>query len=472
MSDGLTREERDRQLLQLASTYTDLDKDDIRLLLDVSHGLPFIGNLERGDTYINVLTRDGKSMVVAQYRHPDCDLYGRDIIGEIERREDEPAVYRALEYGISGRGLIGIIDSGKTVVRHTVSPIFNDRQKVIGSLTYEYLNTGSDTEPVRVVNTDGKASDLRYKMNRLIGSIQDGFLIFDACGICTVSNSRAEMLYREAGYTGTLDGKTYEELRLEGRPEQKEIIDGGTVRSEVKVGRYVLEETISSIWENEKFQGTVVIMQDRTRIRQLEDELQYRSCLIQEVHHRVKNNLQTIIGLIGLEASQKKGWEVKEFSKTITGYIRSISITYDLLAHTNAEFVDMKTMLSRVIDSVLEGYRMGECIIRMEINGESLALPEHKASTVSLIVNELVTNSMKYAFCGRKEGKISLTMETGKEYAWLTVKDDGLGIDSSDRHKSSGLGLRLVENLVKSILKGEFSIGGSEGTTARFSVRL
>ena len=115
---------------------------------------------------------------------------------------------------------------------------------------------------------------------------------------------------------------------------------------------------------------------------------------------------------------------------------------------------------------------MGECIIRMEINGESLALPEHKASTVSLIVNELVTNSMKYAFCGRKEGKISLTMETGKEYAWLTVKDDGLGIDSSDRHKSSGLGLRLVENLVKSSLKGEFSIGGSEGTTARFSVRL
>ena len=96
MSDGLTREERDRQLLQLASTYTDLDKDDIRLLLDVSHGLPFIGNLERGDTYINVLTRDGKSMVVAQYRHPDCDLYGRDIIGEIERRGGEPGGLRGV----------------------------------------------------------------------------------------------------------------------------------------------------------------------------------------------------------------------------------------------------------------------------------------------------------------------------------------------------------------------------------------
>ena len=86
MGDILTRADRDRKLEELVRTYTDLSESDIRLLLDVSHGLPFIGNLESGDTYINVLTRDGRSMVVAQYRHPDCDLYKRDIIGEMERR--------------------------------------------------------------------------------------------------------------------------------------------------------------------------------------------------------------------------------------------------------------------------------------------------------------------------------------------------------------------------------------------------
>lgn len=73
---------------------------DIQILLDVSHALPSIGNLESGDTYINILTRNGESMVAAQYRHPDCDLYKRDVIGEFEKKEDEPAVYRALEHGI------------------------------------------------------------------------------------------------------------------------------------------------------------------------------------------------------------------------------------------------------------------------------------------------------------------------------------------------------------------------------------
>ena len=75
-----------------------------------------------------MLTREKESMVIAQYRHPNYDLYKRSIIGEIERREDEPAVYRALEEGISGRGLIGIIDEGRTVVRHTVSPILNSEK--------------------------------------------------------------------------------------------------------------------------------------------------------------------------------------------------------------------------------------------------------------------------------------------------------------------------------------------------------
>ena len=220
MGDILTRADRDRKLEELVRTYTDLSESDIRLLLDVSHGLPFIGNLESGDTYINVLTRDGRSMVVAQYRHPDCDLYKRDIIGEMERREDEPAVYRALEHGTSGRGLIGIIDSGKTVVRHTVSPIFNEQRKVIGSLTYEYLNPDSDTEPIRLVSAEGEMPPFAKKMDKVISSLQDGFLIFDERGICTLSNGRTEELYREIGCTGGVTGKSYRELRLEGQPDR------------------------------------------------------------------------------------------------------------------------------------------------------------------------------------------------------------------------------------------------------------
>ena len=430
MPDCLTKEERDRKLVQIAHSYTDLTEADIQILLDVSHALPSIGNLESGDTYINILTRNGESMVAAQYRHPDCDLYKRDVIGEVEKKEDEPAVYRALEHGIPGRGLIGIIDNRKIVVRHTVSPIFNDQQKVIGSLTYEYLNSGADTEPIRIVNKEGKTAFFDSKINQLISNLQEGFLICDEAGICTFANARAEELYQKAGHPESLIGRRYEDLDLTGRYSQEEM-----------------------------------------KIRQMEDEIAYRAALIHEVHHRVKNNLQTIISLVGLEAAQKKDAEVKAFAKTITGYIRSMSMTYDLLAHTGAEAVDLKTMLAQIIDCVLESWSVRGCRIRVDVTGDDLELPEHVASTVALIVNELVTNSIKYAFCDREEGSIFLTIEKGEEYSWVTVRDDGCGIDEKSGDRSGkGLGLKLVDSLVKSSLKGTLTIESGEGTAVRFSV--
>ena len=192
----MIQNDTDKKMVQLVEAATDLSCGDICTLLEVAHSLPFVGNLEGGDTYINVLTREKESMVIAQYRHPNYDLYKRSIIGEIERREDEPAVYRALEEGISGRGLIGIIDEGRTVVRHTVSPILNSEKKVIGALTYEYPNAGADTESIRIINNqEGKQDPFNRQLGKASDYLQDAILLYDANGICTFVNPKAEVLY-------------------------------------------------------------------------------------------------------------------------------------------------------------------------------------------------------------------------------------------------------------------------------------
>ena len=188
----MIQNDTDKKMVQLVEAATDLSCGDICTLLEVAHSLPFVGNLEGGDTYINVLTREKESMVIAQYRHPNYDLYKRSIIGEIERREDEPAVYRALEEGISGRGLIGIIDEGRTVVRHTVSPILNSEKKVIGALTYEYPNAGADTESIRIINNqEGKQDPFNRQLGKASDYLQDAILLYDANGICTFVNPKA-----------------------------------------------------------------------------------------------------------------------------------------------------------------------------------------------------------------------------------------------------------------------------------------
>lgn len=469
MQQELMMEEKDSRLVQLVRSYTDLEDDDIRILLEVLHSLPFIGNLENGDTYINVLTLKGESMVVAQYRHPNCDLYKRDIIGEVEKHTDEPAVYRALEQGISSRGFIGIIDEGRLIVRHTVSPIFNKQQKVIGSLTYEYLNTSSDTEPIRIKGKEGDYRD--GQINQFISHLQDGFLVYNEEGICISANPKAEELYQKIGYGKGVVGRKYNELQLTGHMQSDIVAEHGTIRDEVRIRDCILEENISVVWENNVCQGIAVILRDKTRMRQMEDEIAYRVALLHEVRHRVKNNLQTIISLVGLEAARTRNDAVKAYARTITGYIRSMSVTYDMLAHTERESVELKTMLNRMADVLMENGNACEYHVHVDIDGDDIELPASIASTVALIVNELIQNSIKYAFHGRKEGKLWMKIEKGEEYSWITVGDDGCGFDKESKMNSGcGLGLRLIEGLVKSSLKGNLEIESSgHGTITRFS---
>lgn len=475
VADTSARKEKDLQLVSLVREHTNLTEDDIAILLEVSHSLPFIGNLENGDTYVNVLTKSGESMVVAQYRHPQCDLYKRDIIGEIERKEDEPAVYRALESGIPGRGLIGVIDEGRIVVRHTVSPIFNNEKKTIASLTYEYLNTSTVTESIRILNMEGKANPFERHLNKAIGRLLDGLFVFAENGICTFANARAEEFYQGAGFENGIPGHQYDELQLTEQSLREVLEQGGAVNENLRLGSYILEATVSVVPEEndgkESYQ-VVAILQDRTKTRQLEDEISYQNTLIHEVHHRVKNNLQTIVSLVGLEAAQTKNEEVKAFANTITSRIRSMSTTYDLLAHSDTERVELKAMLNRLADDWMQSRKGDPCAVDVTVCGDCMELGANMASTVSLIVNELIQNSMKYAFRGRDRGSVRLSVEKGESVCWIAVQDDGCGFDETEQKNSgSGLGLGLVKSLVKSSLKGEVEVqSSSEGTVTRFSV--
>lgn len=371
----------DIRLTDLVHTYTDLSESDLHILLEVSHSLPFIGDLEGGDTYINVLTRDRESLVVAQYRHPDYDLYHRDIVGEIELRENEPAVYRALEQGTPGRGLIGIIDEGRLVVRHTVSAIRNANGRIIGSLTHEFPNARPNTEPVRIITKDGFSTPFE-----------------------------------------------------------------------------------------EPFQQSITY--HRSRIRELEKELKYQEALVREVHHRVKNNLQTMISLIALEAAQTKNADVKAFARTITRHIQSVSLTYEMLSRSDSDSVNVKHLLTKLTDNLHNYMLTLQPTISITIEGDNVKLPANLASTVALIVNELIQNSLKYAFFGRKSGEIHIQIQRGDDFSTLVVSDNGCGYDLNAAPVGTGLGMRLIRSLVESSLHGTLDVETDmSGTSTTFTVQ-
>ena len=465
------RHEADGLLINLVQSSTNLTEEDIKLLLNVSHTLPVISNLEKGDTYINALTRTGESIVVAQYRYPDCDLYKRNIIGKIQKKADEPAVYRALLHGIAGRGLVGLIDEGRMIVRHTVSPIYNQKDEVIGALTFEYQNDREkDTDPIRM--RTGDKTQTNALIDTVAGYMQDGFMAFDSDGICVFANAKALSIYQSIGCTEKLADKAYRHFQLNAYTREK-LMYCHDLKQEIQLAGHYYEENIQSIWEGGEYRGIAVILRDKTKMKQMEDELAYRTAVINEIHHRVKNNLQTIVSLIGLESAQSKNELVREFAKTMIGRICSLSVTYDMLAHTSSATVDLQTMLKRVAESAVGNCRNGANVITTDITGSQWEVPANIASTVALIVNELIQNSVKHAFDIGQSRRIDIALEKGAEYSWITVQDNGCGFDPELIEKNgSGLGLQLIHSLVKGSLKGQIMIEGSpRGTITRFSVK-
>ena len=104
------------------------------------------------------------------------------------------------------------------------------------------------------------------------------------------------------------------------------------------------------------------------------------------------------------------------------------------------------------------------------MNGDDVLLHSSTASTVALVVNELIQNSMKYAFRDRDSGRIWLDIEQGEGVSRITVRDDGCGFDKNI--STGGLGMRIIDALVKSCLKGQVTVdSSSQGTVTSFSFR-
>lgn len=466
---------KDSLLRKLVCENTDLTEDDIRILLETSHTLPFISELEGGDTYVNVLTREGRSMVVAQNRHQGCDLYKRDIIGDLEKKEDEPAVYKALEQGKSSREFIGYIDSKRIMVRHTVSPIRNSGGQVIGSLTNEYAHDKEhESDELHFKSVADNKMLYRLESPLMIADwIQDGMMLFDREGICSFYNPKAEQILRMSGFYGGIDEMRYSQLPcLEGRNSKiTDFQDGMSLITQV--GDKLYEASFDNIIRDGEFYGLVVIFRDRTELSRMEEELSFQKAAVNEIHHRIKNNLQTIISLIGLEAMNLKSQETKSFSKDIIARVQSISLMHSLLAHNDTDQVSLKTMFTVITDALLDNLIRSGCSVVTHIEGEDVQISGDASTIVALVINEIIQNSEKYAFTGRSEGRIDITIEPGAHYIWITVADDGRGFDTDAvGTEDSGLGLKLMKNMVRSSLKGEFHISsGAAGTKVRFSMK-
>ena len=217
-------------------------------------------------------------------------------------------------------------------------------------------------------------------------------------------------------------------------------------------------------------QGYVLVAQDLTQLKAVEDQLREslgeKELLLREVHHRVKNNMQVISSLLAMQSTSGDP-EVLRKLEDSQNRIRTIALIHEqLYQQTELSRIDTQSYLKVLAHHLVQSYGMSERV-NLELDVDNLNLDLDQSLACGLIVNELLTNSFKYAFEDGRRGRVSLRLKQladGKRL--LEVSDDGRGFQPRPEEKRRTLGTSLITKLARQ-LRGKVMTNGDSGVTVR-----
>jgi two-component sensor histidine kinase/putative methionine-R-sulfoxide reductase with GAF domain len=188
------------------------------------------------------------------------------------------------------------------------------------------------------------------------------------------------------------------------------------------------------------------------------------AAVVQEMHHRVKNNLQTVAMLLRLQMGAAEDAKAKSILADAIARILSIASVHETLSEHGLKLVDVGQVLERVTRAVAETVLDPGRNITIEVKAEPVSLPSKAATSIALVATELIQNAIKHAFAGRTQGRIAVRLFAGPRECRLEVEDDGVG-DQAIKTGRKGLGMEIVDTLVKHDLKGSFETTATSAGT-------
>ncbi|MDS1272064.1 histidine kinase N-terminal domain-containing protein [Lipingzhangella sp. LS1_29] len=321
--------------------------------------------------------------------------------------------------------------------------------------------------------------------------VGDGLLRLDQDGRVVYASPNALSAYRRLGLTADLVGTELVRTTLalasasDARDESLSWTVSGRVPREAEVearGSVVQLRSIPLVIGGRRV-GALVMVRDVTELRRRERELMTKDATIREIHHRVKNNLQTVAALLRLQSRRMEGEEGREALDEAVRRVGSIAIVHETLSHTPDEVVDFDDVADRVIQMAAE-VSVTETPVQPRREGEFGMLPAIVATPLSMVLAELVQNAVEHGL-NQGQGRIRVRArrvdpQPGKDQdtegrLLLEVSDDGGGVPADfDAGSTSSLGLQIVRTLIVGELGGEleFTRPSEGGTSVRMEVPI
>jgi two-component sensor histidine kinase len=217
--------------------------------------------------------------------------------------------------------------------------------------------------------------------------------------------------------------------------------------------------------------GALVLVEDLTEAHRREQEIKVKDATIREVHHRVKNNLQTIASLLRIQARRSDSEEVRRALAEATERVGAMAVVHELLAGSDEERVDFSQVATTVVDLVRRGLVGEGNTVFVSVEGQTGDVDARTATSLALALAELVHNALEHGIADREGGRVEVTTRRVKEELVLTVRDDGAGLpEGFEAVRSAHLGLAIVRTVVEDDLLGTIAFSGGRGTTVTVRV--
>jgi len=469
---------------------SDLSDQDRELLERVAGHLPLLADLTHADAVLFARSGDQVVVVAQAQPVPVPSPYALPLaVGRSMTREEAQLVYRILFDGRTRNQVTSTVIRGAPVLQE-VFPVRNEKGDVIGALRSEMLLIEHERQRKRHATfrrAIARARELivagRLQGGERLGrlGVHDGVMVIDAQGRIEYLSAPAEHLYRRLGYADNLVKTQLQEL------ETNEYICFKAMERGVCLEQRVIEQDLVWIkrvvplmsgdatgWPARVIgrrtapAGAVVAIQDVTDELRKEQELKIKTAMIQEIHHRVKNNLQTIAALLRLQARRTESTEVADQLRETIGRIISIAVVHEFLSHEETTVINIHEVSNRILAEVRNGVLDHSRPISLALEGtRSFNLPAQQATSCALIINELVQNAVEHAFAGRPGGSIVVRLAEQGDSLYIEIQDDGRGLPHDfDLLSQGGLGLQIVRSLVREDLKGQFELVNGHGVKA------
>jgi two-component sensor histidine kinase len=189
-----------------------------------------------------------------------------------------------------------------------------------------------------------------------------------------------------------------------------------------------------------------------------------RTAVVREMHHRVKNNLQTIAMLLRLQLRGERPVSGREVLTETVNRILSIAAVHEILSVEGFRMINVRELVDRVAQTVAGNMVHPPLRVAVEVTGDDLYLPSQPATSLALAVNELVQNALEHAFPDRMEGRIAIRLGRHERECFLEVRDDGVGLADQKTPGEETLGLQIVRALATQDLGGRFDLESGGGT--------